>query len=416
MLAAPFPQFYLTGFRDWLLEGKSPSGMPAVVNFLKETSKCGYDVHITLPIFGTKTKCKAFMREDHIIVHPYRLPSLLLPLIYILRKKGHFLLNYIFVLLTLILSFEFHRKLIFRLYPHFIYQMGYNMFLGNFLHKLTNYPLVYRLFGTVIWERMGRSIRKLSPWQKIRCFSEFYIYRHPGSLIVMSNDGTRGDKVMEFFGVPKSKILFLLNGIDIETNSSSIDIRKGTSQEAFLAVAMARLVGWKGIDRILRALPESVKLVPELNLVVIGDGSQRKLLERLTVSLGISNIVRFLGSIPHNKIIDTLKQGDLFISTQYFSNLSNCLFEAILAGLPIISLADGSLVGFLENGVNSILLDPQNIKRDLPQAIEKIARDRAFYRRLKKGIIEKSNEIWTWQERIAFELKTIENIISKRRT
>ena len=221
---------------------------------------------------------------------------------------------------------------------------------------------------------------------------------------------------MEIFGVPEEKRLFLINGLTPEDNESHLDIRSMFPEDTFLVAAMARLVAWKGIDRILHALPKALELVPELRLIIIGDGRLRNKLESLAKSLGVSSVVRFVGHIPHDKVINTLKQADLFISTQYLSNLSNCLLEAILAGLPIISLADGSLDCLLKDGEDSILVDPQNAEKKLPQAIEKIARDKTFNRRLRKGIEKTREGVWTWQERIAFELRIIERIISENRT
>lgn len=411
-MAASFPKFALKGFRDWILNGKPSCGMPAIVNFLKEAHKLGYEVHITIPVLGRKTGYKPFVHKDHIIVHPYPLPFLFLPIIYILQQKGSVLLRILYPLLTLFFSFGFHKRLISQLHPHFIYQMGFSILLGHFLHKSSGCPLIHRLFGTLnIWNKTKQLTKKLSLWQKYVNLTELFIYRRPGNLIVMSNDGTRGNKVMEKFGVPERKRLFPINGLDHEDNESNLDIKSMFPADTFLVAAMGRLVASKGIDRILSALPEALEYVPELKLVIIGDGRLRKKLESLAESLGVSSVVRFVGHIPHDKVINTLKQVDLYISAQYLSNLSNCTLEAILAGLPIISLADGSLDYLLENGEDSILVSPQNAEKELPQAVKKIARDKAFNRRIRRGIKKKREEIWRWHDRISFELRTIERII-----
>jgi glycosyltransferase involved in cell wall biosynthesis len=414
VLAASFPKFAFIGFRDWILKGKPFTGMPAIVNFLKEADKLGYEVHITIPVLERNINCKSFIHKDHIIVHPYLLPHFFLPIIYLLQIKGSVILRILYPLLTLFFSFGFHKRLLSRLHPYFIYQMGYSILLGHFLHKSSGCPLIYRLFGTLdIWNRTKQLTKKLSLWQRYVNLTELFIYRHPGNLIVMSNDGTRGDKVLEAFGVPEGKRLFLINGLDHEDNESYLDIRSIFPTDTFLVAAMGRLVASKGIDRILCALPKALEYVPKLKLVIIGDGRLRKKLENLAESLGVSSVVSFVGHISHDKVVNTLKQADLYVSAQYLSNLSNCTLEAILAGLPIISLADGSLDCLLENGENSILLNPQNAERELPQAIKKIARDKAFNRRLRRGIKKKREEIWTWHDRISFELRTIERVISK---
>lgn len=383
--------------------------MPAIVHFLKGLLKENYRVHMTLPVFGRGYQCKPIVRASNLIVHPYRIPRLFLPLVHLLRRKGYVLLNLMFIVLTLIFSFGFHRRLTSRLEPTFIYQMGYNIWLGHFLSKSTRYPLVYRLFGTTLGGKLGR---KLGLLQKIRHLPELFIFRHPGKLIVMSNDGTRGGEVLDSFGVPLSKRLFLLNGINKSGRKKAVvDLRKDLPPDAFLVVAMARLVAWKGVDRVIRSFSKALKRNPKLRLAILGDGSQRRFLEQLVANLGIEDSVRFYGEIPNDTVVNTLHQADVFISTQYISNLSNCLLEAIVAGCPIISLSDGSLDGFLRHGRDSILLNPDEVERTLPLALDKLFNDKKHYASLKSGILRKKEELWSWPERIAYELQVIERCI-----
>lgn len=413
VLMASFPKFALFEVIDWLLEGKPFMGMPAVVSFLKEAHKLGYEVHVSIPVLDRNIRCKSFVHKDHMIVHPYPLPLLFLPLIRLLQIKGSVVLRILYPLLTVFFSFGFHKRLVNELHPHFIYQMGYSIVLGHFLHKSSGYPLIYRLFGTLeIWQNTKQLAKDLNLWQRYISLTEIFIYHNPGNMIVMSNDGTRGDRVMEKYGVPREKRLFLLNGVDNQKRESLCSIRKRFPKGTFMIAAMGRLVQSKGIARILFALPEILKYISKTKLIIIGDGRLRKSLERLAEALKVSNHVYFLGYIPHDKVISTLKQFDLYVSAQNLSNLSNCTLEAILAGLPIISLADGSLDALLKNGENAILLDPQNFEKELPQAIKNISEDKFLYRHLKEGVKEARKKIWSWRERIAFELTTIEKKLS----
>jgi glycosyltransferase involved in cell wall biosynthesis len=298
--------------------------------------------------------------------------------------------------------------------PTFVYQMGYNTFLGYFINKFYGIPLVYRLFGTTVWDQLSKNSLKLTLYQRILFFPVLFILKHPGDLIVMSNDGTRGDKVMDFFGVPSKKSLFLLNGLDPPLGTSTMKLRENIPKNFFLLATAARLVKWKGIDRIVRAMPEIIKRIPDLRLVIIGDGQERNALENLAVSQGVFDKIHFIGQIRQAEVIDTLKQADIYISTQYISNLSNCLLEAIISELPIISVADGSLSGFLEDGKDVALLDPDKVENELPLVVERIVKDRVLYKKLKDGVKEKRKEIWSWAERISYELDVIEAKINQK--
>lgn len=229
----------------------------------------------------------------------------------------------------------------------------------------------------------------------------------------MTNDGTCGDKVLEILKCPASKRLFLLNGIKTENHGASVvNLRRDLPENVMLLVAMARLEAWKGVDRIIRAFPEALRRNSRLRLAVIGDGSQRFNLERLADKLGVRDFINFYGQIPNSSVVDTLRQADVFVSTQYISNLSNCLLEAILAGCPIISLSDGSLDGFLEDGVNAILLDPTKVQMDLPLVLEKLTQKKTLYFTLRRGVIKKAKTIWNWQQRINYELNIINRHIT----
>ncbi len=413
VIAVPFPGYYLTGFRRWLMEGVPPDGMPAIVNFLRETAKRGYQVHITLPVLGREYPCKRTVREGRIVVYPYKIPACFSPLIKLFRWRGNFLLNFLFIFLTMIFSFGFHMRLIKHIKPLFIYQMGYNTLNGHFLQLRTGVPLVYRMFGTALGEKLDSTGHiRLNLWDRIRSTPETYIYRHPGDLMVISNDGTRGGKVMRVFGVPEQRSLFTMNGIGYQRErKSKANLRKGFGKDVFLAVTVTRLVPWKGVDRTIRAFPLVIKKEPRLRLVIVGDGNERKALEDLVRESGMEEFVKFQGVIPHDMVIDTIRQADVLISTQYVTNRSNCTLEAVMAGRPVVSLDDGSLDGFLEHMRDSLLVDTDDINEQLSSALVCLAQDPKLYGKLRKGVEKTRSQMRSWAQRINYELEVIEGVI-----
>ena len=415
-LAAPFKGYFLVGIPGWLQEGNPPEGLPDIIYTLRGFHDNGYEVHITLPVFGHMYLVGEIIREGIIHVHHYRLPGIFLPLVRLLIRKGNFLLNYVFAILTMVFAFGFHRRLIKRLKPDFLYQMGPNLVLGEYLRRITGTPLVYRLFGTTVTSRLRPSSTPLSCGHTIRHGIEVFMYHRLASLYVQTNDGSGGGKPMDRFGVPRERQLFVVNGVNLHNQEKAvINMREKLPKDSFLAVTTAHLVWWKGIDRTLRALPKAIELNPKLYYAIIGDGTCRKELEKLTHSLGIEDHVQFYGVVPNASMIDTLRQADVFISTIYRpQNLPNTMLEAITAGCNVISLADGSLDGFLEDGRNAILIDPNQVEEELPEALERLAKDKSLNTRLSVGIREKGKEIWSWPDRIAKEIEMIERAIKRR--
>lgn len=410
-IAAPFKRYFLVEMPGWLQGGAElKHALPDVNYTLREFANKGYEVHITLPVFGNMYRVGKFIREGKIHVHNYRLPFFFLPLVKVLTRKGNFILDYVFAFLTLAFSFDYHRRLINRLQPVFIYQMGPNLVLGEYLRRASGLPLIYRLFGTTLTPFLKPSGFPIPFRIALRHGIEVFIYKHIASLYVQSNDGSGGGKTMDRFGVPKERQFFVVNGINVnEQEKAIINIKEGLPKDAFVAVTAARLVKWKGLDRVIRALPKAIELNPKLYYVIIGEGPMQAELEKLSKSLGVAGHVRFVGAVPNVTIIDTMRKADVFISTIYRpQNLPNCMLEAIAAGCNIVSLADGSLEGFLEDGKNAILLNPTKVEEDLPYALENLANNKNLFKRLRTAVEEKRRGLWSWQERIAREIEKIE--------
>lgn len=138
-------------------------------------------------------------------------------------------------------------------------------------------------------------------------------------------------------------------------------------------VSASRLVKKNGIaDLIL-----SLKFLPaEVSLWLLGDGGERKYLEKLATDSGLASRVKFLGFVPAEKIIDYYRQVDVFSRPSYSEGLGNAFLEAMACGLPVVATSVGGIKDFLVDGQTgfvcevgspesiatkiSFILDPQN--------------------------------------------------------
>jgi glycosyltransferase involved in cell wall biosynthesis len=74
-------------------------------------------------------------------------------------------------------------------------------------------------------------------------------------------------------------------------------------RERFL-LFVGRLVRKKGVDLLLDALPTIASHFPDLTIVIAGDGPERTALEAQASGLGVRERVRFLGSVPNDRLPD----------------------------------------------------------------------------------------------------------------
>lgn len=136
----------------------------------------------------------------------------------------------------------------------------------------------------------------------------------------------------------------------------------GLPQDAFVAIAVARLSDWKGQDVLLRALAR-----PELARigavgVVAGDAARgqerfRHDLVRLAEGLGLNGRVRMLG---HRDDVETIRgAADAeVVPSRRPDALPNSALEAAAAGLPVVGAAAGGQPEIVRDGVTGRLVTP----------------------------------------------------------
>jgi glycosyltransferase involved in cell wall biosynthesis/ribosomal protein S18 acetylase RimI-like enzyme len=142
-----------------------------------------------------------------------------------------------------------------------------------------------------------------------------------------------------------SKILAIPNGItpvppDPSRSVAEIRRKLGTRADDFLVFSTARLALDKGLDFLLRAVSILAKTDRHYQFAIAGDGPARAALEEFTASLGVSDMVTFLGF--REDIADLLTACDLVALPSLREGMSISMLEAMAAGKPIVASSIGS--------------------------------------------------------------------------
>ena len=281
---------------------------------------------------------------------------------------------------------------------------------GYLLGKLIRRPNITRLYGTFLWGLMRL------PFVSLRYPVAVSGFRIPSGLLIVGNDGTRGDRVAERLGVSRERLRFWQNGVPhLSANCQKSDKTRvardfcGLEASYRWLVMASRLADWKRIDRAIAAMPDVLQELPRTQLVLIGDGSERQSLERLSREYHLGNHVAFLGSLPRPDVFTIMSVSDALVMTNDFTNRCNAIFEAIRCGLPIVTLEDGSTEGLLKNEVNSLKVLPDDIE-ELSKAMIMVLRDDELIERLHQGARRTSSILWTWKERMRVEVQEVTSL------
>lgn len=124
------------------------------------------------------------------------------------------------------------------------------------------------------------------------------------------------------------KIAHINNAIEVSAKKN----KKNPHQ----LIYVGRLVPWKNIDQTIIAVGIARQQKP-WNLLVVGEGPQKKELKNLATKLKLSSHIKFLGRQSREKTRQLIAQSQKLILYSDYEGLSHTLIEAMLFKVPIIT-------------------------------------------------------------------------------
>ena len=122
---------------------------------------------------------------------------------------------------------------------------------------------------------------------------------------------------------------------------------------------LATLRNWKGLFYLLEAFALLRATFPEWRLVFIGDGPQRRNLERKVVELELTNRVTLAGN--RDDVPDWLNTLDLFVLPSYGDEgVPQSIMQAMACGLPVVSTPVGAIAEAVVTNETGLLVPPKD--------------------------------------------------------
>jgi glycosyltransferase involved in cell wall biosynthesis len=138
--------------------------------------------------------------------------------------------------------------------------------------------------------------------------------------------------LVERQGLPASRTVCIPNGIDLGRFACG---PKRVLDGRLVAGTCVRLEPQKGVAHLIEAVARLAGRLPELRLVVAGEGSLRPALERQAAEAGLAGRVDWLGFRPD--VPQVLAGLDLFVLPSLAEGLPLSVIEAMAAGVPVIA-------------------------------------------------------------------------------
>jgi glycosyltransferase involved in cell wall biosynthesis len=173
------------------------------------------------------------------------------------------------------------------------------------------------------------------------------------------------------FGIGADKVHVNYRGLDISLffpgNKEEARKSLGVPLDARILIWVGRMVPVKGLDVLVDACRRLFIRGPNFRLYLVGDGPLRKVLTLECRRRGLSEIVTFVGSQPHNQLPDWYRAADLTVLPSRSEGLPNVLRESLACGTPFVASRVGGIPEIAEEPAN--LLVPPNNPQSLAEAI-----------------------------------------------
>lgn len=182
--------------------------------------------------------------------------------------------------------------------------------------------------------KLSNSLERRDLWWPARAAYGMWLRDHPNIVErVVGMAAPMREEIRRCMGMSSDRIAIVpdpaLNAEDLRALSPRI--RHIGPGRRF--VAIGRLTRQKNFSVLLRAFAAMAE--PDDRLLILGEGPQRRRLERLAVKLGIDQQVGLPGHV--GSVAEVLRSADVFVSSSNYEGLPGVVVEALAAGLPIVA-------------------------------------------------------------------------------
>jgi teichuronic acid biosynthesis glycosyltransferase TuaC len=161
--------------------------------------------------------------------------------------------------------------------------------------------------------------------------------------------------------IDPGRIMVIPNGIDRKDVVREKEGANHPYKEKVVLVSVSNLVETKGIDLNIRAIGNLKKKYKDILYIVIGEGEERKKLERLVEELRVEDTVLFMGQLPHRKVLKYMERCDIFSLPSWNEGFGVVYLEAMASGKPVIGCRGEGIDGIIRHGETGMLVEPKDV-------------------------------------------------------
>ncbi len=250
--------------------------------------------------------------------------------------------------------------------------------MGMTMSKQRNIPMIatyHILFQTYASWVMPKAIAQ--PFTDIMAWPYFKYH----DLVIAPSEKAEKDLLRI---LPSKKVRTVLNGIKFpdekKLSEDKFLKRFGLTKTDKIVITPGRVDVGKNVDLALKAFALTVKKLPDVKLVIAGDGPQRPKMEELSKKLNIEKNVIFTKALTQTEIFEAYKASYCVLFTSTADILPTVLIEAFSLGKPAVSVHEDAVTSLVLDNKTGLLSDitPESLSKNLV----KLLSDKTLYKKL----------------------------------
>ncbi|WP_396626149.1 glycosyltransferase family 4 protein [Luteitalea sp.] len=181
--------------------------------------------------------------------------------------------------------------------------------------------------------------------------------------------------------------------------------------DTWVLLTVCRLVPKKGIDFLIAQVPALRCIAPRLQVIVVGDGKERRRCEALIDAAGAADSVRLVGKVPQREVQRYFAAADGFVlasrvtrnpvsGLQDAETMGRVLCEANAAGLPVLASRSGGIPSVITHEDNGLLFESDDAD-DFVSQFRRLVDDDALRTRLIARGRQRAEDEFAWPHLVA---------------
>ncbi len=260
------------------------------------------------------------------------------------------------------------KDLIEKAYKYFLF---YTRILYNLIFK--DYDVIYvqtittTILPLIIVDRFKRlnlvfnvhgsdviTVKKVTAW--LKRLSTPLLYK--AKLIVCPSSFFRSIMIDMLPGIDENKI--------IVSSSGGINIKMfyptdKVASDILTLGYVSRIEEGKGWELFVKTLSKLIENGYDVKGIIAGRGNEVPQMKEMIYTLGLSDTIEYMGPVKHADLPDLYNRFDLFLfPTKRLESLGLVGVEALACGVPVIASNLGGIPGYLQDGQNGFLFEPDN--------------------------------------------------------